>query len=409
MCFVSTFPPEKDGVGEYLNFLLSAFRKNGSIVFYVLARTMCKPTTTRLDDHTVIIRLWDMSCTFGIIRSLARIVSHVRMTNPDIVHIQYGPTRLYGGTMGEPFLVLMLLLRLVSKARVILSLHSFWLPSQAEQRAYELVRSRLLAKLFRYYYCLYFWVLIRLPSVVLGIVLEQNSSSYRELMSLTRSKKVIEMPHGIPQRSEIDESSRRRIRARLGLENRFVMLLFGHIRRDKAYERVMTALSKVIGRRKELMHKCILIIAGAPLSSEDQDYLRYLIKHAESLGVSRCIKVINKYLDEQEVEMYFVASDVVLLTYGRRVGPSGVLSLALSYNIPAVIDVDGRFVKKESSLPVIIIDDTHPMSLSEVLEYLAFNPEILNALRKQIVDWKRKYSFSRIAKLHEELYRSSRI
>lgn len=414
VCYISTFPPEKDGVGEYLNYLLSSFCKDGSFTFYVLARNIGNTRTINigksasLKSHAYVSRLWDMGSAFSIISSWVRIVTFVRGIKPDIIHIEYGPTRLYGGTMGEPFLALMLFLRLLSKAKVILSLHSFWLPSEAQQRAFELIGSRLLAKLFKYYYCLYFFFLLRVAHVTLGIVVEENSDAYKQLISLTRSNKVIEVPHGIPPlHQEIDESLRQVIRKQLGLENRFVMLLFGDMRKDKGYDKVIAALYKSMERDKKLMNKAVIVLAGTPHSYEDRAYVGHLMRQAKNLGIGRNIKLVDRYLDDREVEMYFLASDVVIMPYSRRVGPSGVLSLALSYNVPVVINVDNRFIMKDSSLPAILVRDADSASLSKVLTKVASNPDILNDLKRQIVDWKDNYSFLRVAKLHERIYENA--
>jgi glycosyltransferase involved in cell wall biosynthesis len=121
------------------------------------------------------------------------------------------------------------------------------------------------------------------------------------------------VPHGID--SFDGSESRMDARKRLGLSpDETIFLFFGVLRKDKRYDNVIQAMRG--------LSSCRLVIAGPPLDISEHN-LRDLIRlHGCELSVSLDIR----FIDDARLRDYFVASDVVMVSYGKSfTGSSGVL------------------------------------------------------------------------------------
>jgi glycosyltransferase involved in cell wall biosynthesis len=119
-------------------------------------------------------------------------------------------------------------------------------------------------------------------------------------------------------------------REQLGIpQDKKVLLFFGFIRSYKG-------LDLLIETVKHLGDDYLLLIAGEPYG----DYTRYadLIKQH---GVENKVMEFVRYIDDNEVPLFYSASDVCMLTY-KSATQSGVVSISYHYDLPVVVtDVGG--------------------------------------------------------------------
>jgi len=103
------------------------------------------------------------------------------------------------------------------------------------------------------------------------------------------------------------------------------LLFFGQIRAHKDLEYLIDALPRV------LVHmECTLFIVGEFYATEK--ICRQRIRHHQ---LERWVRVVNRYIPNEEVELYFSAADLIVLPYVTA-SQSGVLQIARSFNLPAV-------------------------------------------------------------------------
>lgn len=108
-----------------------------------------------------------------------------------------------------------------------------------------------------------------------------------------------------------------------------VLLYFGFIRDYKG-------LDLLIKSMKHLSEEYVLLIAGEPYGSYDK--YEALIK---SEGVADKVKEYVRYIDDNEVPLFYSASDVCMLTY-KSATQSGVVSISYHYDLPVMVtDVGG--------------------------------------------------------------------
>lgn len=127
-------------------------------------------------------------------------------------------------------------------------------------------------------------------------------------------------------------------RERLGISDEKVMLFFGFVRRYKGLKDLIEALPLILAKMSVR-----LLIVG-----EFWEDKRHYLQLIEKLGVRQQVTIIDRYVPNEEIPVYFWASDLVVLPYTSVTG-SGLLQLALGFGKPVV-------TTRVGDLPEIVAD-----------------------------------------------------
>jgi|GEM_PF-5851233 glycosyltransferase involved in cell wall biosynthesis len=399
--FVTAFPPEKDGVADYSFYLIESILKvSNDCSFYVMSRLLDdKPSVTRFNERVLLFRIWRMKSFKDMLRSLMLLFKTIVAMKMDILHFQYRFTRDAGGSVGEPLYILMLFTRkIMRKTKIVISLHDFWLPEEVEQRAYEVTRSRLASKLYRLYYSAYLRAILSVPHLIISIVNYPNSPVTKFIRRYTK-KEVVEVIHGLP-----DIKATKKSGEAFSMGKSFTALLFGFIRRSKGYQYVIRALAKIVTSNPSIRGKVKLLIAGIPAPSTEWLYFKYLVELIRKLGIGDIVSIVTKYLDTQEVDALFRSVNVVIVPYMRRVGPSGILSFALAYEVPTIITSDSKYIITDSDFPAMIVKLNENEIGYAILKLMNDKNEYEKQIQR-IRRYKKMHNNEKIALRHVELYR----
>ncbi|UCE29245.1 MAG: glycosyltransferase, partial [Candidatus Bathyarchaeota archaeon] len=330
ICLITPFPPQEAGVAEYSRELVKSIHLLSSeidtqlhvrVVSHILdshaeqSWVPLYPQTNRF----LLKRVWNSKSILNPLRLFKAILE----MRPDLVHLQYGPCADYGGLLGEPFLILFGLLRLV-RIPVLITLHSIWFADEVQARAYERLGSGFLSKLAPVYFSAFFRRIFALVDRILVCVMQTNSEVTKRVVSAydVSPGKVLEILHGNPIFEKTPNPNE--IRQKLGVLDRKILLGFGFIRKDKGYEFAIEALSRLVQNDPSFL----LIIAGKTNLPEDSLYLEYLRRKVGALKLENHVLFDVRYLTWNDVIDYFGVSDVILLPSTRRVGPSGPFHVA---------------------------------------------------------------------------------
>ena len=156
-------------------------------------------------------------------------------------------------------------------------------------------------------------------------VIAHNRISRQELIDRIglANEKIAVIPHGnylhaIHPLPEQDEARRD-----LGVAvHAKVILFFGQIKDVKGLDLLLEAIPEVVEEHSDT----ILLIAGKPWKTDFSTYEAQM----EKLAIrEHCIAHI-RYIDDEDVPLYYSAADVVALPY-RRIYQSGVVLMAMSY------------------------------------------------------------------------------
>lgn len=125
----------------------------------------------------------------------------------------------------------------------------------------------------------------------------------------------------------------------LNCSGKLIISSIGMLREDKNYEQMIKAFSKSKYSNKD---NCILVIAGKN-SGVDKNTLKNFFKR---YSVENFI-VIEKYLSEYELDLYFSASDLLIIPYGSKtLSSSGPATTAYMYDLPIITEA-GNIIEKD--------------------------------------------------------------
>ena len=187
-------------------------------------------------------------------------------------------------------------------------------------------------------------------------------------------------------------------RRKLGLGDKPVLLYFGFIR---PYKGVLTLLDALPAINERLV--ATTIIAGEFYESK----VPYLEK-MDALNLTSHVRLEDRFIPDDEVNLYFSAADAVVLPY-RSATQSGIVSIALHYNLPAIVtDVGGLPEVVQHGETGLVVPPNDPAALAEaVIDY--FENRDREAMARHIASERDLYSWetlgARIEELADELRR----
>jgi glycosyltransferase involved in cell wall biosynthesis len=177
------------------------------------------------------------------------------------------------------------------------------------------------------------------------------------------------------------------------LDGRRVVLCFGLVRPHKGVD----TLVEVFAATPE---DAVLLIVGRPLMP-----IEPLLRRAREHGVADRVRLVPRFVAEQEIPAYFRRADLVVLPY-REVEQSGVLFTALAFASPLLVTAVGGFpeVAEHGAARVVPPGDTAALrhALVELLDDDSARSALSDAARRAAAG---PYSWQRAAELTEDLYR----
>jgi len=219
--------------------------------------------------------------------------------------------------------------------------------------------------------------------------------------------KVSVVPYGINDMVPRTGMGQNEARERLGLspEDR-VMLFFGFIAPYKGLDILMSAMPSV----RDQVSEARLVVAGNIKNRAASPYWRQIEKIIEDNGLSEVLTLDVRFIEDEDIETYFTAADVLILPY-RYIFQSGILFLSLNYGLPVIAtDVGSLRDFVETGKTGFMCKPEDPAALARcIVDY--FDSGIYRDLaenKKAIYDYaKEKYSWDRIAKITSGIYARS--
>ncbi len=182
---------------------------------------------------------------------------------------------------------------------------------------------------------------IRLYSKITGKLLRKNLDAYithsesdKELVAKRYSispEKIHVIPHGLYDQygKLLDTKEARR---NLSINEDFVILSFGLIRKYKGTPYLISAFEQL---SSEILEKSRLLIVG-----EIWEDRKELLDQIENSPFKDKITLVDEYVPDEKVNLYFSAADVVVLPY-LRASQSGIAHIAMSFGKPVVVSEVG--------------------------------------------------------------------
>ncbi|NJD68195.1 MAG: glycosyl transferase [Candidatus Methylomirabilota bacterium] len=217
--------------------------------------------------------------------------------------------------------------------------------------------------------------------------LVHSESDRRALQSLNLrgDPLVVPQPPGQGFGEPIDKETAKK---RLGLTGT-VLLFFGLIRRYKGLAQLLTAMPLVLKQAD-----CTLLVVGE--FYEGKDDCLHLIT---TLGLASRVRVIDRFVPDDEVSLYFSAADLVVLPY-ESATQSAIVPIAYAFERPVVATrVGGLPEAVREGETGLLVEPRDPTALAAAVIRF-FEEGLETTLRRNIAEQKR-FSWADLARTLE--------
>ncbi|MBC7187178.1 MAG: glycosyltransferase [Calditrichaeota bacterium] len=179
-------------------------------------------------------------------------------------------------------------------------------------------------------------------------------------------------------------------RRRLGLGSGNLILFFGYVRAYKGLHVLLQAMPEVLRQTP------VRLLVAGEFYSDKSTYLQLI----EQLGISSAVTIMDEFIPNQDVKLYYSAADVVVLPY-LSATQSGIVQIAYHFNKPVITtDVGGLPDEVVHGATGFVVPANDPKALaSAIVSYFAEKKE--HSFAEQIAQHKRRYSWDRLAEAIE--------
>ncbi|NIM19618.1 MAG: glycosyltransferase [Candidatus Latescibacteria bacterium] len=333
VCLVGPVYPYRGGIAHFTSLLAKEFAKDHEISiinFKRLYPSFLFPGKTQFDESGSPLqveseRLIDSMNPFTWILT-ARAIARRR---PDLVVFQWW----------QPFFAftyagVLFFLKLFWKSQVVYLCHNV-LPHEAS---------------------IFDRTLIKIGFTFVNAFLVQSQEDRMNLLRFRKHARVAVNPHPIYDVFKQSYITREEAREKLGIQDR-ITLFFGYIRPYKGLRVLLEAFAESIERVPST-----LLIVGE--FYEDQESYISLM---EELSIRDKIVLVDRYVPNEEVEIFFTACDIVVLPY-LSATQSGIVQIAFGFGKPVIVTgVGGLPDVVEDGVTGYVVPPNDPESLAKAI------------------------------------------
>jgi glycosyltransferase involved in cell wall biosynthesis len=258
--------------------------------------------------------------------------------------------------------------------------HSIWLPEQARERIYEKTKSKALSVLGVLYLKVFTHFFGKMPNKLFLLVNLRNSRLTKRFAAEYHIplQKIKEEVHGVwvdSDRQPISNQSKR-------------VICLGVLNPSKGYEYTIKAMTFVIKRFPD----STLTIAGGPPPTnyeEGKRYMENLRRIIRENGLSQSVTIEERYLTDPEFIEYIKSAAIVVLPYSKVVGASGIMHLAMKYQVPVIVGGSGLLFEELSEfVPVVPPMNTNALAekIMDILSDRNYNIKMIENYNRYLAD-----------------------
>jgi glycosyltransferase involved in cell wall biosynthesis len=371
---VGPYPPQKNGIGDYMSDLSHALRARNPGVSTLALACRLPGSAAREPD---VWRCWDLRSDWS-----AELLRAVDEAGPKLVHIQHGMYMGHDGRM-ERFLAGLRARRIPG----VVTLHGVWPTS-----------------FLRLWPGQFHQALGRSAD---RLVIHQRAESMDVLLRHgVPAERIVVIPHGTREAPAIDGHLARR---KLGLDEMPLALFAGLIFRRKGLHTVVRAFESVA---REVPDACLLAVGrertADPIDRLYRAWLHRLTRRGRKAG---WLDFRPGHVSEEELSLFIASADVVVFPYLRPYGSaSGILHRTLAAGRPVICSNVPTFAEVLEAwggeLPELIVAAGDIESWSRALTGFFCRGELRARAAEASAALGRASLWSSVADLHLRMYRT---
>ncbi|RMG48239.1 MAG: glycosyltransferase [Acidobacteria bacterium] len=206
---------------------------------------------------------------------------------------------------------------------------------------------------------------------------------------------IVRVPHPTYEPLVPARIGRHEARRRLGVEGK-ILLFFGFVRPYKGLAYAIRSLPLILKQ-----HDVTLMVAG-----EFWEGKKDILALVHRLGLDRHVRIIDRYIPNEEIGVYFGAADLLLLPYTSAT-QSGIVQLAYALDVPVVATRVGGLVEVvEPGGTGYLVEPRSPRAIAEAVDDFYRNeraPQFIERIRQV----KHRFSWERLVEALERLASSA--
>jgi len=214
----------------------------------------------------------------------------------------------------------------------------------------------------------------------------------------TPQNKIYVIPHGNYINGHKNEISKEKALKHLNLKSEdFIYLSFGVIRPYKGIDKLINCF-KTIGKNKNVK----LLIIGKPINDQIKTDI------IKSSAVFENIKLQFEFIDSDEIQIYFNASDIVVFSFQKILSSGGIL-LAMSFGKPIIAPRLGCIIDVLDEKGTFLYNPRENNSLLMALRNAMENNDKFEEMGRHNLELARLYEWKKIGtetkKVYEQFFR----
>ncbi|MEM4390810.1 MAG: glycosyltransferase [Candidatus Diapherotrites archaeon] len=214
-------------------------------------------------------------------------------------------------------------------------------------------------------------------------LIAMSNSDKEKLTKLYPTKEIglyLEPIYSIAKNKTLTKAQAKKL---LGLKDKNIILFFGFVREYKGLKYLIQAMPKI----KQSCNAFLLIVG------EFWEDKKQYFKLISDLGVKDNIKIIDRYIPDKEVPLYFTASDIIALPY-IDISESGIIRVAFGFDLPILAtNVGGNPDHIENNFNGFLVEPKKPEQIAEkIIKF--FNEKLQSKMIKAMRQKKKELEWS---------------
>ncbi len=222
------------------------------------------------------------------------------------------------------------------------------------------------------------------------VVMSHKAIEFLKTIYKEDKRKIVYIEHGVPD----IQFSQIQAKKEFNVENKKVLLTFGFISRNKGIETLIKALPQVTEKHPDVL--CMILGKTHPnvLRHSGEEYRIYLRQLVKTLNLGKHVFFLNEFINQRELFKYLFASDIYITPYLNEAQiTSGTLSYAIGAGSAVVSTPYWHATELLADGRGRLFDFNDSDGLSNILNELLDNPEVLKTLRENAYTYGRKITW----------------